>query len=110
MLLMVLERVPRSLRGELSRWLIEPHTGVFVGSVSAMVRDRLWDKCRKRLRSGGMTQIWSTNTEQGYDIRMWGITQREVVDFEGLRLIRIPHRDQESDSSSNCVAQSKERE
>ena len=90
MLLMVLERVPASLRGELTRWLIEPHSGVFVGTVAAMVRDRLWEKCRKRLRTGGMIQAWSTNTEQGFDLRAVGFTKREVVDFEGLRLIRIP--------------------
>ena len=90
MLVMILEKVPTSLRGELSRWLIEPHTGVFVGKVSAMVRDRLWDKCCKRLRGGGLVQIWSTNTEQGFDIRMSGLTRRAVVDYDGLRLIRIP--------------------
>ena len=42
MLVMVLENVPPSLRGELTRWLIEPRPGVFVGHVSALVRDRLW--------------------------------------------------------------------
>ena len=31
MVVMVLEKVPVSLRGELTRWLIEPHPGVFVG-------------------------------------------------------------------------------
>ena len=87
---MILESVPPSLRGELSRWLIEPHAGVFVGSVSAMVRDRLWDKCCQRLRGGGLIQIWSTNTEQRFDLRTWGFTDREVVEYEGLKLIRMP--------------------
>ena len=40
MLVMILEKVPPSLRGELSRWTIEPKTGIFVGKVSAMVRER----------------------------------------------------------------------
>ncbi|MBA3516457.1 MAG: type I-E CRISPR-associated endoribonuclease Cas2, partial [Rhizobiales bacterium] len=31
MVVMMLERVSPSLRGELTRWLIEPKTGVFVG-------------------------------------------------------------------------------
>ena len=90
MLVMILESVPPSLRGELSRWLVEPHAGVFVGSVSAMVRDRLWDKCCKRLRGGGLIQIWSTNTEQRFDLRISGVTDREVVDYDGLKLIRMP--------------------
>ena len=41
---MILEKVPPSLRGELTRWFLEPKAGVFVGHVGAMVRDRLWQK------------------------------------------------------------------
>lgn len=92
MLVMVLEKVPASTRGELTRWLIEVKTGVFVGHVSARVRDKLWAKCVKAKRIGGVTQIWSTNTEQRFQMRMAGNTAREIVDFEGLQLIRIPNR------------------
>ena len=87
---MILERVSGRLRGELSRWLIEPHTGVFVGHVNAMVRDRLWEKCCQGSELGGIVQMWSTNNEQHFQIRMWGLTDRRVVDFEGLQLIEIP--------------------
>ena len=90
MVVMVLEKVPVSLRGELTRWLIEPHTGLFVGHVNAMVRDRLWDKCCKAKRAGGVVQIWSTNTEQRFKMRAHGNTQREIVEFDGLQLIRLP--------------------
>ena len=90
MVVMILEKVPTSLRGELSRWLIEPHPGVFVGHVSARVRDRLWEKCVARLRQGGMMQAWSTNTEQHFDIRCWGQTGRELIRLEGLWLVRKP--------------------
>ena len=90
MVVMILEKVPASLRGELTRWLIEPHTGVFVGHVNAMVRDRLWTKCCKAKRAGGIVQIWSTNTEQRFKMRMAGVTKRTVVDFDGLQLIRVP--------------------
>lgn len=90
MVVIILEKVSPSLRGELTRWLIEPHPGVFVGHVSGMVRDRLWDKCCERLRDGGVVQLWSTNNEQCFAIRSAGDTKREVVDFEGLSLIRRP--------------------
>lgn len=89
MVVMILEKVPISLRGELTRWLIEPHPGVFVGDVNAMVRDRLWKKCCQATRSGGVVQIWTTNTEQGFEMRMDGNTEREVVEFDGLQLIRV---------------------
>jgi CRISPR-associated protein Cas2 len=89
-IVMILESVPASLRGELSRWLIEPYPNVFVGNVSAIVRDRLWDKCCKSKRLGGVVQAWSTNTEQRFQMRMAGDTRRAVVDMEGLQLVRIP--------------------
>jgi CRISPR-associated protein Cas2 len=93
MVVIVLEKVPVSLRGELTRWLIEPHPGLFVGHVNAMVRDRLWDKCCKAKRLGGVVQIWTTNTEQRFKMRAHGDTQRQIVEFDGLQLIRLPFND-----------------
>ena len=90
MVVMILEKVPVSLRGELTRWLIEPHAGVFVGHVNARVRDKLWDKCCQARRAGGVVQAWSTNTEQRFMIRTAGATRRTVIDLDGLQLIRIP--------------------
>lgn len=90
MIVMILGKVPVSLRGELTRWLIEPHPGLFVGHVNAMVRERLWDKCCKAKRVGGVVQIWTTNTEQRFKMRAHGDTQREIVEFDGVQLIRLP--------------------
>ena len=104
MVVMVLEAVPAGLRGELSRWLIEPHAGVFVGHVSARVRDRLWKKCCERSRGGGVVQIWSSNTEQRFRMRTYGDTRRQLVDFDGLQLIRMPV---DSDGQAKNKGQSK---
>ena len=93
MVVIILEKVPTSLRGELTRWLIEPHTGVFVGHVSAMVRERLWMKVCSRLQGGGALIVWSTNSEQRCKMALFGITKRDIVDFEGLQLIRVPNSD-----------------
>ncbi len=90
MVVIILESVPTSLRGELNRWLIEPHPGIFVGHLSAMVRDRLWEKCCQKVKDGGVLQLWSTNNEQRFSIRTFGTTRRELVDFDGLQLIRLP--------------------
>ncbi len=90
MVVMILERVPPSLRGELTRWMLELKAGVFVGTVSAMVRDRLWEKACKGIRDGGGMLIYSSNTEQGYAIRLFGMPARSVIDFEGLFLVRVP--------------------
>lgn len=91
MIVLITERVQTSLRGELTRWLLEPKTGVFVGRVSAMVRDRLWDKVCASLDSrGGCILIHSDKNEQGFSIRIHGHTDRMVVDIEGLQLIQKP--------------------
>ena len=90
MIVMILEKVPLRVRGELTRWLVEPRTGVFVGHVNAMVRDRLWQKCCKARGSGGVIQLWSINNEQHFAMRMNGDTKREIVELEGLHLIQVP--------------------
>ncbi len=90
MVIVILEKVPKGLRGELTRWMLELKTGVFAGSVSGMVRDRLWQKLTDESRDGSCLMVHSDNTEQGFSIRMSGEPSRHVVDFEGLSLIRLP--------------------
>lgn len=89
MTVLILEKVTASLRGELTRWLLEVKTGVFVGRVSAMVREKLWEQSRKYIGEGGAVLIHHTATEQGYTIRTCGPTSRSVVDFDGLQFMRI---------------------
>ncbi|MEM7801991.1 MAG: type I-E CRISPR-associated endoribonuclease Cas2e [Chloroflexota bacterium] len=91
MVIMILESVSVGLRGELSRWLLEPRAGVFVGHVSARVRDELWEKCCKARKTGGILQAWSANNEQRFEMRAFGDTTRTIVEYEGLKLIQIPH-------------------
>src|SRR5574341_68071 len=90
MIIIVLQNVPKRLRGELTRWLLEPYPNAFIGHVSARVRDFLWEKCRKECRNGGVVKAWSTNTEQHFAMRIDGNTKRSVVDMEGVQLVFIP--------------------
>ena len=92
MVVIVLESVPASVRGELTRWLLELRAGVFVGNISAMVRDKLWEMICGKLpgnKAGGFL-LHSSDTEQGYTIRSWGTTSKVVEDFDGLFLVRTP--------------------
>ena len=90
MIVLILERVPVSLRGELTRWLLEPRAGVFVGTVSASVRDRLWEKACSAMAGGAGMLIQNADNEQGFSLRFWGATNRSVLDYEGLTLIQVP--------------------
>ena len=90
MIVLLVQRAKPSLRGELTRWLLEPRPGVFVGQVSARVRDRLWDKLCRSLDSGAALLIYTTNNEQSFGLRTFGETAREIVEHEGLWLVRLP--------------------
>ena len=89
MIVMTLEAVPPSLRGELSRWLIEVQPGVFAGNASALIRDALWDKCVQHARAGHCSQIYRTNNEQGFAIRIAGDATRRVVNLDGYQLVAV---------------------
>lgn len=90
MVVFILEKAPPGLRGELTRWMLEPKAGVFVGRLSGMVRDRLWEKIRKEGKGAPSMMIWSHNNEQGYRIDTWGTGSRQVYDWEGLLLVSKP--------------------
>jgi CRISPR-associated protein Cas2 len=89
MVVMLLEKVPKSIRGELTRWLIELRPGVFVGNISALVRDKLWDMLCNKLRGGNALLLHSATTEQGFAIRTHGDSDRVIRDFEGLFLVQL---------------------
>ncbi len=87
MIVFILENASQSLRGEMSRWLIEPKAGVFIGRINAMVREKLWEKCKKSAGKGSVVMIWSDSSEQGFSMRAHGIRNRESVDKDGITLI-----------------------
>lgn len=89
MMVLILQSVPAGIRGEIARWLVEPFPGVFVGHVSARVRDKLWEKCCENKKVNGVVQIWSTNNEQRFAMRGHGTVRRELIDMEGIQLVRI---------------------
>lgn len=91
MTVLLLDRVAAGTRGELSRWMIEPKVGVFVGRPSAAVRERLWRRLCKEVSEGaGCMMITQAANEQGFRIECFGDPSRLVVDFEGLFLVKTP--------------------
>ncbi|WP_198665523.1 type I-E CRISPR-associated endoribonuclease Cas2e [Thermus sediminis] len=89
MVVMVLEKVPKSLRGDLTRFLVEVDTGVFVGRVSAMVRDLLWEKAVEKAEGGRVAMAYRANNEQGFALRLHGYSDRTLRDFDGIVLVSI---------------------
>jgi CRISPR-associated protein Cas2 len=89
MVVMILEKVPRSLRGDLTRFLVEVDTGVFVGRVSAMVRDLLWEKAVEKSQGGRVALAYRVNNEQGFALRLHGYQDRVLRDFDGIVLVSV---------------------
>lgn len=90
MTILILERVSPSLRGDLSRWLVEVQAGVFVGRVSEVVREALWVRCTDRSDDGTVLLLWRTNGEQGFDLRAWQPRQYVPINVEGVWLTLRP--------------------
>ena len=66
MTVLVLENVSPSLRGECTRWLLEVKAGVFLGTISAAVRERLWEMVKSRAEGGSCMIAYAANNEQGF--------------------------------------------
>ncbi|MCK2214767.1 type I-E CRISPR-associated endoribonuclease Cas2e [Actinomadura sp. ATCC 31491] len=81
--------VPDHVGGALSRWLIEPCPGLFVGTVSARVRDELWAAVSASVGEGMAVLIHPADNEQGFTMQTSGQRRRHVVDFDGLQLIKF---------------------
>jgi CRISPR-associated protein Cas2 len=90
LIVLVVERASPGLRGQLTRWMLEVHAGVFVGSLSARVREKLWALVRARNRVGGSVLVYRAPNEQGFVVETHGDTDRTILDIEGLQLVRRP--------------------
>ncbi len=88
MTVILMEKVPPSLRGEISKWLIELKAGVFVGKINALVREFIWEKCTKKAGEGSVVMVWKTNNEQGFDIKHHKTAHYHPENFEGVWLVR----------------------
>lgn len=89
MVVIMMEKVPVSLRGEITRWMLELRPGVFVGNLSGLVREKLWEHICEKLKGGAATLLHSAANEQGYLIRNFGDTNRKISNFEGLQLVTV---------------------
>src|SRR5579883_1392399 len=105
MLVMILEKAPASLKGELSRWLIQPMPGVFFGNPSRRVREELWTKACQKIKTGNVIQIWTSRNEQGFEYRQLGNSTRTVLDHEGIALVTTIKPPKKPSKSNNSPTQ-----
>lgn len=81
-----LKSVPPSLRGDLTKWMQEIATGVFVGNFNTRVREELWKRVKDSVKSGEATISYTYRNETGYTFETIN-SLREVINCEGIPLI-----------------------
>ena len=87
MTVVILTAVPPGLRGHLTRWLLEISPGVFVGHVSARVRELMWERIVEYVKDGRALMVHSTRGEQRLSFNVHG-HDWTPVDFDGITLMR----------------------
>lgn len=87
MVVITLSNCPPKLRGDLTKWLIEIDTNVFVGNLNARIRDEVWNRICENIKNGRASMAFAANCEQKLDFRIHN-TEWEPVDFDGVKLVR----------------------
>lgn len=78
----------RGLRGDLTKWMQEISTGVYIGNFNARIREELWNRVKEAIKNGEATLTYQARTELGYSFETIN-THREIIDFDGLELVFI---------------------
>ncbi len=87
--MLVLTACPAGLRGHLTRWLLEISPGVFVGFVTARVRDLLWDRVVELAKDGRAIMVHAAKGEQRLAFKVHRHDWRPV-DLDGIHLMLRP--------------------
>lgn len=91
MIVVSMTNCPPKLRGDLSKWLLEINTGVYIGHVNARVREALWKRICENIRDGQATMVFATNNEQHMDFYVHN-TLWKPVDLDGIKLMMHPDK------------------
>ncbi len=89
MVVLYLSACPSGVRGDVTKWLMEIATGIYVGNLSLRAREALWERICKNAGKGHAVMICPARNEQGFTYYVHN-TLWQPVDFDGLTLMRRP--------------------
>ena len=89
MIVLTVTNCPPSLRGDITSWLFEIDTGIYIGRLSGRVRDALWERVCEHVKSGRATMVYSARNEQGFLFKVHN-AQWQIRDYDGLQLMNHP--------------------
>ena len=85
-----LKKVPQALRGDLTKWMQEITTGVYIGNFNTKVREKLWKRVKENVKDGEATLSFSYRNELGYQFDTHN-TSFSNIDMDGIPLVFIPN-------------------
>lgn len=86
-----LKNSPPSLRGDLTKWMQEISTGVYVGNFSTRIREELWKRVVDSVGTGEATMSYAYRNEIGYRFETHNST-KIPIDYEGIPLVLTPKK------------------
>ena len=86
MVTIVISSCPPSLRGDLTKWLLEVDTGVYVGRVTTRVKEMLWERIVRSSEGGRAIIISTVRNEQHFEVEVHN-SSLKPVDFDGITLM-----------------------
>ena len=98
MVTIVISCCPQSLRGDLTKWLLEVDIGVYVGRVTARVGEMLWCRIEDSIGGGHAVMIATARNEQHFVVKVHN-SNMIPVDFEGITLMM---NNNDSDKVPDC--------
>ncbi|OXZ31242.1 type I-E CRISPR-associated endoribonuclease Cas2 [Finegoldia magna] len=90
-----LKNSPPSLRGDLTKWMQEISTGVYVGNFNTKIREELRDRVVESVGSGEATMTYAYRNEIGYEFETHN-SNKISIDFDGIPLVFTPTNPKES--------------
>lgn len=91
-----LKKVPPYMRGDLTKWMQEIDTGVYIGNFNTKIREELWKRVKENVGEGEATISYTYRNEIGYKFETLN-TQREEIDFEGIPLVLIKKEEEQQE-------------
>lgn len=86
-----LKNSPPSLRGDLTKWMQEISTGVYVGNFNMKIRTELWKRVVASVGTGEATMSYACRNEIGYNFETHN-SRKIPINFDGIPLVFTPSK------------------
>lgn len=99
MIVIILSLAPESVKGVVSRYLIEVSTGVFIGDMASNIRHEIWDFIRGNIGKGTGILAVSENSITGFKIETINMKNRDFRSIDGVEWLYVQLENSSSDST-----------